>query len=222
VNPKGFLSKIAVYLAGLFLLALGTVCSINAGLGISPINALPYAAGVALGVEVGGAVTAFFLACILAQALLLGRRFKPVELCQAPFSFVFGWFVQGISSFLALFPAGYAGRAAMLVCGMLLIAAGIAVYLEASLVNLPPEGLVLAILQRKPSWKFGRVKIALDSSLVLAAVAISLVFTGSVQGVREGTVLSALCIGRLIPPFRRMLVPLLGRLGFHPAKPPAA
>jgi len=79
------------------------VLNINAGLGISPVNALPYAVSVALGTEIGITLTAFFLACILTQIVLLGRRFRPVNLCQILFSFVFGYFVRGISFLLGDF-----------------------------------------------------------------------------------------------------------------------
>jgi len=219
VTPKRFLSKIAVYLTGLFLLALGTVLSINAELGISPVNALPYATSIVLGTEMGISLTAFFIACMLLQVVLLGRRFRPVDLCQVPFSFVLGYFIQGISLFMGDFSLkaalGYPGQLVMLLCGMFLVASGIAVYIEAALISLPPEGLVLAILERRPASMFGRVKIGLDSILVLLAVAVSLAFTGTLHGVREGTVISILLVGRLIPMFRGMFVPLLCKIGFR-------
>ena len=133
---------------------------------------------------------------------------------------------------------GYPGQLIMLFCGILCVAGGITVYLEAALINLPPEGLALAILDRLPRSKFGRVKVALDSTLVLLAVAVSLVYAGivhdvreyastgivstalafvaNVQGVREGTLIAALLTGRLVPLLRKAVIPLLGRLGFYP------
>ena len=37
-----FVKRIAIYLAGLFFVALGVAFSVNSTLGVSPVNSLPY------------------------------------------------------------------------------------------------------------------------------------------------------------------------------------
>lgn len=65
---------------------------------------------------------------------------------------------------------------------------------KAGLVVLAGEGVVLAICQVIPV-KFGYMKVGFDVTLVVTACVLSLVFTHSLQGVREGTVAAALMVG---------------------------
>ena len=53
---------------------------------------------------------------------------------------------------------------------------------------------MLAIRQVLPV-KFGNMKVAFDVTLVALSILIGLVALGRVEGVREGTVAAALCVG---------------------------
>ena len=59
------------------------------------------------------------------------------------------------------------------------------------------EGVVLAICKVLPV-KFGYMKVVFDVTLVVTACILSLVFTGRLQGVREGTVAAALMVGLIV------------------------
>jgi uncharacterized membrane protein YczE len=61
----------------------------------------------------------------------------------------------------------------------------------------PGEGLVKAIAA-KTGKRFGIVKVCFDSTLVFSAALISLVAFGSIRGLREGTVISAILVGYII------------------------
>ena len=223
---KRFVARLVVYVVGLFIMAFGVVFSINSDLGISPVNSLPFAVHLASGVGLGICVTLFFLLCIVIQIVLLQKEFKWINLTQIVFSFIFGYFVaiavfiMGDFTLALVFgPFGlptYLGQLMMLAISLVLIAAGLSLYLEARLISLPPEGVVLAIVSKLKNGKFHRVKIAMDSILVVLAIAVVLIFTGRIYGVREGTVISAIFIGKLIPCAKRVISYILDKFGFYP------
>ncbi len=64
----------------------------------------------------------------------------------------------------------------------------------AGLVTTAGEGIVLAICRVAPV-KFSNMKVAFDVTLVCLAVALSLIFLGRPEGVREGTLAAAVCVG---------------------------
>ena len=214
---KRLVAQVSVYIVGLFILAFGAVVSINSNLGISPVNALPFAVHLASGVGRGISVTVFFATCIGLQILLLRKEFKWINLTQILFSSIFGYFVDLSTLILGDFTIPtYAGQLAMLAISMVLIAIGLTLYLEAKLITLPSEGLVLAIVQKVKGAKFHRVKIAMDCTLVLLAASVTAIFLANpFAAVREGTVLSAIFIGMLIPYTRKVLTKILTWIGVY-------
>ena len=60
-------------------------------------------------------------------------------------------------------------------------------------------------LCRRFGFEFGKAKIGVDSSLVIAGIISSLVFMGTVQGIREGTVVAALLVGYFVRFFNRII-----------------
>ena len=156
-----------------------------------------------------------FTAFTLLQIPLLGREFQWYQLTQLLFVFLFGFFVDFSRFLLGDFAIPtYFGRQLMLWAGILCIASGVTLYLRAKLIDLSPEGLVSAIMRNIPNSTFHRVKIGMDSTLVALAVLLSLLLLGNVYGVREGTLLSAVFIGKFIPYTTRAFSPLLEKLGF--------
>lgn len=72
-------------------------------------------------------------------------------------------------------------------------------------VMLPGEGLVNAIATH---WKldFGKIKVIFDWSLVAIAGGLSLYYFGTIEGIREGTLVSAFATGLLVKFFMNMLL----------------
>ena len=208
--------QVAIYCVGLFILAIGVAFAINSDLGISPVNSVPFAAHLASGINIGLSVTLFFLLLIGLQIILLKRDFKLIDLTQIVFSTIFGYFVN-----LAVFIVGdfaiptYAGQLAMLAISIVLIASGVSMYLEAKLISLPAEGIILAIIKKYPLYTFSRVKVIFDCVLVAIAVAITLIFMGGIYGTREGTVLSAIFLGKAIPYARKAVIWALDKIRFY-------
>ena len=68
-----------------------------------------------------------------------------------------------------------------------LVALGVSVEVMANLVTAAGEGIVLAICQVAPV-KFSNMKVAFDVTLVCISIALSFIFLGHLDGVREGTI----------------------------------
>ena len=216
ILAKRLALQIAVYIFGLFILSFGAAFALNARLGISPVNSLPFVISIILGMEPGIVLAWTFVAFIVLQIIILRRDFELKNLAQIIFSFMFGYFVD-----FAIFLVGdftlptYFGQLAMTGLSILAISLGLSIYMEARLIGMSPEGLVWAIVSKVPNGTFPRVKIFFDVTLVSTAIILSLIFMGGLYGVREGTVISALLIGRLMPPSRKIVVRALTALKFY-------
>ena len=81
-----------------------------------------------------------------------------------------------------------------LLIGCLILGFGVYMEVLADVVMLPGESFVRAIVL---TWKtnFGTTKICFDVSMSVIAAILSFVFTGRLNGVREGTIIAALLVG---------------------------
>jgi uncharacterized membrane protein YczE len=146
--------------------------------------------------------------------VILRKEFKYINLSQIIFSLIFGYFVDFAMLVLGDFKIPtYVGQLCMLAISVVLLACGMAMYIEARLVNMPAEGLVAATAY-KARTAFHNVKIILDCAIVTLSIALSLMFLGELHGVREGTIFSAVFIGRFIPVMRKMMMPVFCSIGF--------
>lgn len=222
------LYRVLFYILGIFLIAMGVNVALNSNLGVSPVNSLPVAISVVSGIEKGICVTVIFLLYVLVQFLLLRRDFKMKNLLQIVFSTMFGYFVTLTSSLLAGFRIPtYFGQLAMLLISIVVIALGLVFYLTADIVPMPMEGMALAVTQKLKKFKFHNVKVALDCLSVLLAVVVllvgSLVLERPIEWiVREGTVVSALAVGKVMGFISKFLKPRLQAICFGPAEETAA
>lgn len=203
--PGQWLGRVLVYILGLFCLALGVAISVNADLGISPVNSLPYVISQISGVALSTCVILVFGSYILLQVLILRREFHPVNLTQLIFSTIFGYFVDFCKLLLgeARLP-GYWGSLVMLAGSIVVVALGVVLYIEADLVPMPMEGLTLAIAQ-KVGRSFHSVKIVVDCVVVCTGLVLSLAFLGRLDGIREGTVIAAVVTGKATAVIKRRL-----------------
>jgi uncharacterized membrane protein YczE/cytidylate kinase len=137
--------------------------------------------------------------------LILRKNFKLEHVLQIPVSIAFGYFID-LSMKLLFFinPRNYAVQIIYLILGCLVL--GIGVYMEvlANVVMLPGESFVRAVVL---TWQteFGTSKIVFDVSMTVIAGALSFVFFGKLQGVREGTIVAALLVGFIARTIGRML-----------------
>ena len=97
----------------------------------------------------------------------------------------------------------------MVVIGFVLLGFGVALAVIANVIMNAGDGFV-RVLARKLDKNYGNVKIAFDVVNVLLSVGLSMaLFGGAVHGVREGTLLAALCTGLVVKFFtKRLKAPL--------------
>ena len=213
ITPGVVLSKVAVYAVGLLFMAFGVAFSVNSGLGVSPVNSLPYVVSLVLGVDMGSCVIGVFSFYVLVQILIYRRDFKWINLTQILFSTLFGYFVDFAKAVVGDFALPtYPGQLIMLAVSMVFVALGVCLYMEAGLVNMPMEGMTNAIAERIVKKPFHDVKVAVDCLAVAAAILLSFVGLGGLEGIREGTLLCALLVGKMMKPMQKVLAPLVARL----------
>ena len=198
MNQQKTIRRLIVYILGLFILALGVSFAIKSRLGISPINSIPYVISQVTGTDMGVMVAIVFCVFILFQVILLRRKFKVKELLQIACAFSFGYFIT-LGNRLLFFssPESYIAQVFLMLISVLLIAVGIMMYLAAELIPQPAEGLCL-VIQKISGWPYSRVKLVFDCVLVVTAVLVSLLGTGRVEGVREGTLIAMFGVGPVI------------------------
>ncbi|HJC34798.1 MAG TPA: YitT family protein [Candidatus Mediterraneibacter faecipullorum] len=204
--PVYILKRYLLLLAGLSIMAFGVAFSIKASLGTSPISSVPYVTSLFTPLTVGTATITMHCVFILLQILILRKNYHPVQLMQLPVAFFFGyltdfgvWAVQGITC------NTYWQQWIVCLIGILLVAVGVSFEVKAGVVVLAGEGVVLAICKVLPKVKFGYMKVGFDVTLVVIACILSIVFTGRLQGVREGTVAAALLVGLIAKQLGKLL-----------------
>lgn len=200
---KVYSKKIFSYCVGMLLLAFGVTFSIKSNLGVSPINSIPYVLSLITEIDQGLLTTIVFSIFILMQTIILRKDFKIINLLQIIFSSAFGSFVtlsNNIWTFQA--PTNYIMRLIILVVSMVLVALGLLFYLAADIVPMPAEGVMLAI-QIKTKKEFAKIKVVFDTSVVIIASILSMILLGNLIGVREGTLIAAIGIGKILGVLKR-------------------
>lgn len=211
---KNLLNRIVIYLIGLLLIAFGVAFSINSNLGISPVTSLPYVTSLVCKLPLSTSVIIICSLYVVIQFLLVPRAFRLLNLFEVLFAVAFGYFTGFAKWVVGGFALPtYAGRFLMLVVSAALVAVGVSLYVDTKLLPMPMEGMELAFASRT-GWEFGKAKVIVDVSVVLLAVAFSSAMTGQIQGIREGTVISALIIGKIVTYVQKWIKPAVNRICF--------
>ena len=213
-TPAQFLIRVCIYCLGLMLIAFGVAISVNSNLGVSPVNSLPYVISLIIHVPLGTCVTVIFCAYILLQFLLLRKEFNPINLLQIVFSTIFGYFVDFAKVLVGdwALPT-YAGKLTMLAMSIFLIALGVLLYMEVRLVPMPMEGLA-ATIAKKMNVPFPTMKTVVDCIVVLTGLVLSFVFLGRLDGIREGTIITAVVTGKIVGLMAKPVSPVVSKLCF--------
>jgi len=218
-SPTQWFLRIALYIVGLFFLAMGVAFSVNSNLGVSPVNSLPYVISQISGVAMGNCVIIVFCSYIVMQIVILRKEFKPINLCQIIFSTIFGYFVDFAKLLLGDFAIPtYAGQLVMLAISIVLVAVGIFLYVEVDLVPMPMEGLSMT-LAKKAKMPFPTMKIIVDCVVVVTGIVLCFVFLGKLDGIREGTIITAIVVGKIVGMLRKPFSPVVQKLCFGKTAP---
>lgn len=198
-------ARLVMLLVGFGVMAFGVAFSIKGALGTSPISSVPYVTGYISGLSVGTTTIIMNGIFVLLQIAILRRRYQWVQLLQFPAAIVFGLFINGAGVVLqGIHYSNYLQQWVLCAIGIVLVGLGVSIEVTAWLVTTAGEGVVLAICQVAPV-KFGNMKVIFDVTLVCISVVTGLVFLGRLEGVREGTVAAAICVGLLAKGFSKPL-----------------
>ena len=217
LSASNIAKRLLVYCVGQFILAISVVLAARSSLGASPTTSIPNVIHNILisrgntALNLGTLTTIIYLVFLIIQLLFLGRDFKPYMLLEIAQSLVFGYFITAAQMMLAFLPdpVNYAGRLIYLIACIPLIALGVIIYTSAQLISAPADGAIAAISKRL-GWAIPKAKLFFDVSVVVIAAIISLVFFRGLVGVREGTIILAVCVGPVMKPIMaRLQKPLM-------------
>jgi uncharacterized membrane protein YczE len=191
------LKRYFLFICGLFFVALGVSCIVKSMLGTPPISSVPYVLSLRYPISLG--VFAFLanMVFLIGQIIILRRQFQCIQFLQIPMTFIFSFFIDFTMFLLNIVtPETYSSRFITMLVGTGIIGLGVALEIIGNVVTLPGEGIVNVIAIRW-HFEFGNTKTCFDTSMVLMAGFLSWLYFGEIQGIREGTLISALIIGSI-------------------------
>ncbi len=202
---NSFSARLSLFSLAIAVQACGITLVVKSALGTSPISTLPYVLSLVAPLTFGQATFIINMAFIAAQGLMLKGRIPLRIWAQIPATVVFSFFLDVfMQAFSAIGPQSYPARLAVLASGMLLLALGVALQGKARFIKLAGDGIVY-VASSVYGRPFGILKTCLDCLLVASSCIISWSALGAIEGVREGTLLSALLTGALVQIFLRIL-----------------
>lgn len=187
-----------VFIFGLFIMAVGVVLSVKADLGVSPISCVPYIYSLSFPLSLGQTTIILNVLLIFIQMLVLRKKYRIFQLVQFPVVFLFGLFIDLIMKYSAwMTPGNYFEQAFLCLLSCVVLGFGVFFEVKAALTYLPGEGLAMALTQTF-GMEFGKTKIGTDCALVAIGIASALFFLGTLEGIREGTVVAAVLVGYIV------------------------
>lgn len=200
-----FSYRIIIFIIAIFLCGLGIAASTQADLGTTPISSLPYVLTFMTPFSFG-VTTIFINICFLIfQILILRKNFRKVDYFQLLVTLFFGVLIDIGMHITAYFKSDiYICKLLLLIVGSAILALGISLEVYANLLYVPGEGLVKAISFKNKN--FGKTKVLFDFSLCVLSIILSLAVLHKVEGLREGTIISAILVGTFICLYKKLRV----------------
>ncbi len=179
-------------------MAFGVSFSVKADIGVSPISCVPYIYSLGFSLSIGEFTILLNALFIVIQIAILRKKYNPIQLIQLPAVIFFGYCID-VAMILVenLMPTSYIEQLILCLFSCVVLAFGILLVVKTRLTYLPLEGLVVVISQTFKK-EFGKIKISMDSLMVIIGVISSFAFLNQLAGIREGSIIAALSIGALI------------------------
>lgn len=204
MKKKGLPIRILLFIAGVFFISFGVALTIRSNLGTSPISSIAYVSYLLVpSISVGTYTIIVNSLLVLIQFFILKNKFPLSALLQLPIVLVFGLFID-LCLFLTtwLVVDNYVIQWLLVIFSCFITAFGIFLELKADVGYLPGEGLTMVISETY-NKNFGKTKMAIDSTMVTIALIAVLVFHGRLEGVREGTIASAILVGFIVQIYQK-------------------
>lgn len=205
-TPKRYM----LLIIAVMIQSAGIALVVKSLLGTSPISSVPYVLSLISPFTFGQTTFAVNMLFVVFELLMLRRNFPAVFWLQIPVTIVFGLCIDFFMALFTIVPEAYPLKIALCIIGTALVALGVAGQGVADVLVLAGEGAVYTFAHQF-HIDFGKVKVGNDVSLVIIAAIISLASLGIIEGIREGTLLSALLTGI----FARFFLRHLSRVDAH-------
>ncbi len=205
MKKAGILKRYLLFFVSIVLIGIGVAFAKYSELGISPATAVANVISIRFTFLTFGSWTIISnLFFVLVQIIILRRNFKPFQFLQIPLAFLIGGFTDLGLMAVSVFECNtYFQRLIILLIGNFILALGISSGVKANVLLNSPEGFVKAVSDTFKK-EFSMVKVIYDICWVAIAVALSLAFFGRLEGVREGTVISAFLVGFFVKLINRV------------------
>lgn len=198
MSKSKIITRYFILIAGLFFMGLGVSITTKSNLGTSPISSVPYVLSMIFSLSFGQFTFLLSLLFLLVEIIILRKDFPKKQFLQVLVGPFFGLFVDlGMYMFSFLNPNLYIEKIIVLLIGCAVVALGVYLQVVANVIINPGEGVVKTIAN-KTEKKFGTIKIIFDSTLFIISAVISLFAFGTIKGLREGTIISAIFVGSII------------------------
>ena len=199
---KDLFKRYIVATIGLIIVAFGVALSLKSNLGTAPVSCPPAVLNLKFtNISVGTFTWMMHLVFILAQLIMLGRKFKLSFLMQIPAAFVFGYLCDACIWLLRDVTVTSYGMQ-MLFCILTVIVTAIGVKLEIAGNAWMLAGEKTAVVISEVSGiKFSNVKVFFDIYLVVISALFAQLAFGIFSGdgthivIREGTLILAVFTG---------------------------
>jgi len=209
---RRFIWQHFLLLITLYIMTLGVAVCVRSHLGSSVISVLPYvfeSAGTVResipALTIGQYTYIMNFVLVFGQILVLRRRFELVQLFQLVIGFLFGSLID-LNMWLTdwLLPEGLALKSLTQLAGCTILGFGIATEVRCGSVTMPGEGFPVAI-SKVTGVEFPKVKICVDTALVILGVIFCYVFFGAWQWhiVGIGTLFAMFYVGWAVRFFGR-------------------
>lgn len=200
MNRLETLRRYLVLFAGIFFIALGVSLFTKSNLGTSAISVIPLTLSMRFTMLSYGTWVALFNILLVGLEWLLLRSRMPLRevVQQLLFALVFGSIVDFTMFLLTYFnPGPYWQCLLTVVCSCFVMAFGVYLTLICRVGVMAGDGFARAI-STVSGKSFAFVRVCSDSTMVLVAVAMCIVWFGTLLSVREGTVIAALVCGTIV------------------------
>ena len=181
----GFVWQHILLLTSMFFMTLGVALCVRSNLGSGVISAIPMAftlageEGLAPGLTIGGYTNIMNAILVFSQILVLRKRFEKVQLLQLVVGFVFGAFLDLNMALTSYFSYTEIWRQIVAqYAGATILGAAVAAEIRCGSVTMSGEGIQIAV-SRVAGAPFPKVKIFIDTTLVVIAVICGYCFFGS-------------------------------------------
>lgn len=201
-SNKSFLAKrIFFYIFGIYFSAFAIAITKLTPLGVPPNSSLPNQISIILDMDLGLVTAVVFTVFVIIQWILIGKDFKKINFFQVLLAVLFGYFVSiNLKIAKVIFPScenSYALQLLYMVLGSYMLGSSINIYMKAKWMPIPTEGLARAVSERF-NISFPMAKNICDIIIVVFTVILSLSYYKCLYGIREGTIISAVLVGRFV------------------------